>query len=154
MENKNVFKNAGEPWYQKEDDQLNELYNIKMLDIIEISKIHNRAPGGIISRLCKNNYIPNRISARGYLEYKNSDLYKQIVSSAIEKNKCSKSNSIDKNVKMYSIDNMLITIDKSDYYKLKNDINEMKYEIVELKKLLQHFIDMFQENYQIEETTT
>ena len=154
MENKNVFKNAGEPWYQKEDDQLNELYNIKMLDIIEISKIHNRAPGGIISRLCKNNYIPNRISARGYLEYKNSDLYKQIVSSAIEKNKCSKSNSIDKNVKMYSIDNMLITIDKSDYYKLKNDINEMKYEIVGLKKLLQHFIDMFQENYQIEETTT
>lgn len=79
MENKTMFKNAGEPWYQEEDNQLNQLYNVELLNIMEISKIRNRAPGGIISRLCKHNYIPNRISARGYLEYQNSDMYKQIV---------------------------------------------------------------------------
>ena len=37
-----IFKNAGESWTQ-EDTQLNKLYNEDMLDIIEISKIHNRA---------------------------------------------------------------------------------------------------------------
>ena len=87
MESETIFKNAGEPWTQEEDIQLNELYNKDMLDIMEISKIHNRAPGGIISRLTKNNYISNRISARGYLKYKNSDLYKEIVSKNKEKKK-------------------------------------------------------------------
>ena len=80
-----MFKNAGEPWTENEHNQLNRLYNVDMLDIMEISKRHNRAPGGIISRLCKNNYIPNRTSARGYMTYKNSDLYKQIVSTNKEK---------------------------------------------------------------------
>jgi hypothetical protein len=69
MENKSLFKNAGEPWTQDEDEQLNNLYNKDMLCIIEISKIHNRAPGGIISRLLKHDYIVNRQSARGYIVY-------------------------------------------------------------------------------------
>jgi len=149
MENTSMFKNAGDPWYQVEDDQLNDLYNHKMLTILEISKIHNRAPGGIISRLLRNNYIPNRVSARGYLEYKNSDLYKQIVSRNIENMKYSKMNEKNsKNVKIFSVDNMLITIDKSDYQGMKNDIHELKSEIVDLKRLIHNFIEMFKENYQ------
>ena len=149
MENKDMFKNAGEPWYQNEDDQLNDLYNHKMFSVMEISKIHNRAPGGIISRLLRNNYIPNRVSARGYLEYKNSDLYKQIVSRNIENMKHSKNN--EKNVKIFSVDNMLITIDKSDYQGMKNDIHELKTEIIDLKRIIHNFIEMFKENYQFGE---
>lgn len=144
-----MFKNAGEPWYQNEDDQLNDLYNHKMFSVMEISKIHNRAPGGIISRLLRNNYIPNRVSARGYLEYKNSDLYKQIVSRNIENMKHSKNN--EKNVKIFSVDNMLITIDKSDYQGMKNDIHELKTEIIDLKRIIHNFIEMFKENYQFGE---
>lgn len=123
-----MFKNAGEPWTENEDNQLNILYNMDMLDIMEISKRHNRAPGGIISRLCKNNYIPNRTSARGYITYKNSDLYKQIVSANKEKeykNSCS-STPGKESLKIYSIDNMLITINKSDYIELQNDIKDIK----------------------------
>ena len=41
-------KNIREPWTENEDIQLNQLYNIDMLDIMEISKINNRPPGGII----------------------------------------------------------------------------------------------------------
>lgn len=150
MENTSMFKNAGEPWYQDEDDQLNDLYNHKMLTILEIAKIHNRAPGGIISRLLRNNYIPNRVSARGYLEYKNSDLYKQIVSRNIENMKYSKNNEKNsKNVKIFSVDNMLITIDKSDYQGMKNDLHELKTEIIDLKRIIHNFIDMFKENYQV-----
>ena len=39
-----MFKNAGEPWTENEDNQLNRLYNVDILDIMEISKRHNRAP--------------------------------------------------------------------------------------------------------------
>ena len=122
-----MFKNAGEPWTENEDNQLNRLYNVDMLDIMEISKRHNRAPGGIISRLCKNNYIPNRTSARGYMTYKNSDLYKQIVSTNKEKeckNSCTKDS-----LKIYSVDNMLITINKSDYIEMQNDIKDIKHKL-------------------------
>ena len=82
-----IFKNAGEPWTQEEDTQLNTLYNEDMLDILEISKINNRAPGVIISRLFKHKYIVNRQSARGYIVYKNSDLYKEIVLNNKDKKK-------------------------------------------------------------------
>ena len=61
-----IFKNAGEPWSPKEEIQLNKLYNEDMLDIMEISKIHCRAPGGILSRLKVLKYITNRQNARGY----------------------------------------------------------------------------------------
>ena len=45
------FKNAGEPWTNKEYEKLNQLYNIDKLDLIEIMKQHQRAAGGICSRL-------------------------------------------------------------------------------------------------------
>ncbi len=87
METKNKFKNAGDPWTPDEDSQLNKLYNENMLDIMEISEIINRAPGTIISRLIKQNYIKTRVSARGYMIYKNSDLYREIVSKGENKKK-------------------------------------------------------------------
>ena len=60
-----TFTNSGKPWEQQEDDQLNTLYNVDILDIMAISKIHKRTPGGIISRLFKHKYItPPRNSAR------------------------------------------------------------------------------------------
>ncbi len=138
-----AFKNAGEPWTQEEDTQLNKLYNEDMLDIIEISKIHNRAPGGIISRLFKHNYIVNRQSARGYIAYKNSDLYKEIVSNNKDKKKTQ--------IKPTQIDNILISINKIDYIELQNDVKEMKNEIKELKNNIKELTEMMKAVYDFED---
>ncbi len=73
MEELATFKNAGEPWNEAEEKQLNKLYNEDMLDIMEISKIHCRAPGGILSRLKMHKHITHRQLARGY------DLYKKAI---------------------------------------------------------------------------
>ena len=143
-----IFKNAGEPWSPEEDIKLNKLYNEDMLDIIEISKIHNRAPGGIISRLIKHNYIANRALARGYITYKNSDLYKEIVS-----NKYKKNDIIDKpdKLKPTQIDNILITINKSDYIELQKDVKEMKNEVKDLKNSIKELVEMMKAVYGFEE---
>ena len=106
-----------------------------MLDILEISKIHNRAPGGIISRLVKNNCISDRISARGYDVYKNSDLYKEIVKKN-KKNKKNKNSEIEKMDKTTQIDNMLISINTSDYIELQNDVQDVKNAIKELVEMM------------------
>ena len=59
-----TFKN--DPWTLKEHIQIKKLYNENMLDIIEISKIHNRSPDQILYSLMKTNCIVNSQSARGY----------------------------------------------------------------------------------------
>jgi hypothetical protein len=137
----NIFKNAGEPWSQEEDIQLNKLYNEDMLDIIEISKIHNRAPGGIISRLIKHNYIVNRQSARGYLAYKNSDLYKEIVNNNKDKRKNKLVDNPTKKNKPTQI----------DYIELQNDVKEMKNEIKELKNNIKELVEMMKAVYDFED---
>ena len=153
-ENCIIFKNAGEPWTKEEDEQLNKLYNVDMQNIIEISKIHNRPPGGIISRLCKNNHIPNRISARGYMIYKNSDMYKEIVFNGekekkerVEKKKKEKTEKENKDT---------LNIRKTEFFELidvKRDIQQMKNEIVELKNVINGLSDMIKSIYEFETNT-
>jgi hypothetical protein len=149
METQIIFKNASEPWSQLEDTQLKKLYHEDMFDILEISKIHNRAPGGIISRLIKQNYIGNRQSARGYIAYKNSDLYKEIVSNNEEKQKTEAVDKPEKKIKPTKIDNILIN--KGEYIELQNDVKEMKNEIKYLKNNIKELIGMMKAVYEFED---
>ena len=138
MEMETMFKNAGEPWTPEEERQLDKLYNLDLLDIMEISKIHNRAPGGILSRLKFHKYITNRNLARGYDLYKNSNFYKL----AIKNNK----DNYKKKLTEKQICNESISINKSDYIELQNDIKEMKNnikELVEMMKAVYEFEDTF-----------
>jgi hypothetical protein len=151
MELETNFKDAGKPWLREDDDELNKLYNFDMLNIIEISKINNRAPGGIISRLCKNNYIPNRTSARGYMIYKNSDLYKSIVSSGEGRKRKNKEEKQEQNIKVNNNDNIMISINKCHYIELQNDVKEMKNEIKELKNTINELVEMMKAVYEFED---
>jgi hypothetical protein len=146
-----IFKNAGEPWLPEEDTQLNKLYNEDMLDIIEISSIHNRAPGGIISRLIKHKYIANRELARGYIAYKNSDLYKEIVSNNKDKKKTEIADKFRIKNNPSQIDNILITINKNDYIELQNHVKEMKNEIKDLKNSIKELVEMMKAVYDFED---
>jgi hypothetical protein len=146
-----IFKNASKPWSQEEEAQLNKLYNEDKLDIIEISKMHDRAPGGIISRLVRNNYIDNRMSARGYETYKNSDIYKEIVANKIYKNKQEIPDYQYKKNNPTQLDNILISINKSDYTELQNNVKEMKNEIKELKHSIKELIEMMKAVYEFED---
>jgi peptidoglycan hydrolase CwlO-like protein len=147
-----IFKNAGEPWTQEEDTQLNTLYNEDMLDILEISKINNRAPGVIISRLFKHKYIVNRQSARGYIVYKNSDLYKEIVLNNKDKKKTEiAKDKSEKKSKPTQIDNILICINKIHYVELQNNVKEMKFEIKELKNNIKELTEMMKAVYDFED---
>jgi hypothetical protein len=151
METQIIFKNAGGPWSQLEDARLNKLYNEDMFDILEISKIHNRAPGGIISRLIKHNYIVNRQSARGYTAYKNSDLYKEIVSNNEEKRQTEAVDKPEKKIKPTKIDNLFRQINKSEYIELQNDVKEMKNEIKDLHNNIKELIGMMKAVYEFED---
>ena len=142
MEMETMFKNAGEPWTPEEERQLNKLYNEDMLDIMEISKIHCRAPGGILSRLKLLKYITHRQLARGYDLYKKSNFYNQ----AIQINKENyKKNLTEK------LDNTLISICKNDYIELQHDVKEMKNDNKDLKNSIKELVEMMKAAYDFED---
>lgn len=80
MEPLNYYTNSGAPWSQEESDRLREAYTVNNLNVKEISKIHKRTPGGIASRLMKLGLIDNYNKVKSYDEYKNSSLYKEVLS--------------------------------------------------------------------------
>ena len=65
-----MISDYGKPWSNREDDQLNTLYNVDMLDVVEISKmIAYRSPYTIVGRLLEKKWIEYFESARGYAVY-------------------------------------------------------------------------------------
>ncbi len=138
-----MFNNAGEPWTPEEEQKLNKLYNEDMLDIMEISKIHCRAPGGILSRLKFLKYITHRQFARGYDIYKNSNFYKQ----GVLQNK----DNYKKKLTEIQNNNNLIQIYKSDYVDLQNSVREIKNDVNELKNTVKELVEMMKAVYEFED---
>ena len=133
------YTNSGQPWYDQEEEQLKKEYNEQKLDINEIGKIHKRTPGGIGSRLCILGIIEHRISARGYTEYKNSDLYREICEKGPPKKEKRPKEPKEKKVKTSVFEsNVLITIKQSDYNELKEELHDMKEELSEIKNMIKN----------------
>lgn len=111
--------NAGKPWEKHEDLQLAKLYIEDKLDLISISKIHQRAPGGIISRLVKNKIVSDKRSVRGYDDYLKID---QTNEKKIIKNK-------EKPEEKINQPDEIIMIENKEFFLSNNTV----YEIVKTK---------------------
>ena len=66
-------------WEESELQQLRTEYVTNEMTISQMGDIHHRTPGSISYALKRLDIITNNLIARGYSEYKNSDLYKEIV---------------------------------------------------------------------------
>jgi hypothetical protein len=82
-----------------EDRELNDIkteYELKGMTISQIGDIHHRTPGSISYKLKNLGIISDNKLARGYLEYKESSLYKEIVETGKTKNTEEKSMKVAK----------------------------------------------------------
>ena len=137
-----LFYQTGKKWSIEEDQQLITEYNTGN-DIIEISQIHKRLPNGIATRLVSLNVIEDKINARGYTTYKNSEYYQNFLNSEKrkdyqEKIVLNKSKKIEKEIQKQ---NSLLTTNNNleiiqDISNIKNELKEIKTSITELKELL------------------
>tara|TARA_B100000035_G_scaffold285668_1_gene269410 strand:- start:3823 stop:4257 length:435 start_codon:yes stop_codon:yes gene_type:complete len=131
------YTNSGQPWYDQEEEQLKKEYNEQKLDINEIGKIHKRTPGGIGSRLCILGIIEHRLSARGYTEYKNSNLYREICEKGPPKKEKRPKEPKEKKIKTSVTEsNILITIKQSNYNELKEELHDVKNQLNEIKDMI------------------
>ena len=131
------YTNSGQLWSSQEEEQLKKEYNENNLDINEIGRIHKRTPGGIGSRLCILSIIENRVLARGYTKYRNSDLYREICEKGSPKKekrpKVPKEKRPENSFKKKG--DIYITIKQSDYNDLKEDITEIKEKLEEITEI-------------------
>lgn len=127
MNSFSYYDRQKEPWEEKECQSIRNRYEKKEMNVSQIADIHRRTPGSISHKLKNLGIINIYTEARGYLEYKNSDLYKEIVN----KNKNPEN---PRNIKK---DTKIISNNEPDIIQIKNDINEIKESINKLFKLLE-----------------
>ena len=107
--------------------QIKKEYEINLFNIMEIGKIHRRTPGCISYKLKALGLIEHNTSARGYTEYRNSELYKEIVESyntmkSVKINKKERKETIREEPKILRVKQQIL---------IKKDVNE---EILDIKK--------------------
>jgi hypothetical protein len=76
MEPLSYYTNSGAPWFDTEVETLRKEYVDDKLDLLQISKLHKRTPGGIASRLVILKVVATNEDIHGYADYKASSLYK------------------------------------------------------------------------------
>ena len=122
-------------WGHRELDDIRNEYEGKGMTISQIADIHRRTPGSISYKLKFLGILKYNTDARGYLEYKNSKLYKEIIENSM--------NSTDR--KIYT-DKQTLRLQRSE---MPADILQMKADIKEVKEKLDKLLKFF-ENIQIE----
>ena len=104
------------------------------MNISEIADIHHRTPGSISYKLKSLGIIDHNTQARGYDEYKNSNLYKEIV----EKGKINDSERRIKRVSQYETITVppQINIPFKQLVDLRSDVETLKTDVKEILRLM------------------
>jgi hypothetical protein len=139
--------NMGQKWsYEEEKLLLEELNN--NIDIEIIAQKHDRTIGGINSRrqeIAYKMYL-KKISIEEIIKLTKLDY--NYIEQIIQKKQNNKSN---KN-KTKELDNVFISINKSDYIELQNDVKNMKNDIKQIKNTLGELVEMMKAVYEFEDT--
>ncbi len=132
-----------DPWNNKEIEDIKREYDLNTMTISEIADIHRRTPGSISYKLKGLGIISHNTLARGYLEYKKSDLYQEIVkANKIEdaaKVKKKEGKIISKIESKYAIKNLKTDISDNvltEIYNLKDEIKSLKKDVKEVLRLM------------------
>lgn len=144
----------GEKWTDAEETKLLKELN-ENIDIEEIAIKHERTIGGIYARcrdIAYKMYLKNipfdEITKQTKLDYNNIML-------TIEKKQKTKNRDRDKDKdkKITSpIDNVFITINKSDYTQLQSDVKNIKNDIKDIKYTMGELVEMMKALYEFEKS--
>jgi hypothetical protein len=144
-EDKEYPSNMGEKWSDEEEILLLEEIN-NNIDIEIIAQKHNRTIGGINSRrqeIAYKMYLQN-LSIEEII--KQTKLDYNYIEQIIQK----RQNNNSKKIKTKEIDNVFISINKSDYIELQNDVKNMKNDIKQIKNTLGELVEMMKAIYEFE----
>ena len=134
MNSLTYYTRKNKPWAESEDNEIKERYDFKEMTINEIADLHYRTPGSISYRLKYLGLVNDTRTARGYEEYKNSKLYKEIAETFMKPKKSEKEKSqivVQDSSPVSQINTKNITIRS-----LKEDIESLKKDVSEILRLM------------------
>ena len=79
MNKHEYYHRQKELWDDKETEDVRTEYETNQMTISQIADIHHRTPGSISYKLKSLGIVIHNTLTRGYLEYRNSNLYKEIL---------------------------------------------------------------------------
>lgn len=144
------YNRQKEAWFGKEEEELKTEYEVDEMTISQIADIHKRTPGSISYKLKSMGIIQHIVFARGYMNYKNSELYKEIVQKGTTERKIKKEakekgkknyDSIYSFVKATPIDTPFseppkFVARRREIVELRNEIETIKSDLKELLRLM------------------
>jgi hypothetical protein len=130
MNNLQYYNRQKDAWTEAEIQEVKTKYEINEMTISQIADSHFRTPGSIAYKLKTINVIPDNTQARGYVEYKNSSLYKEIIElsdTSKKEKKVKEDTKLKSDINARSIDILLReVIDlRHEVIDLKNEIKKM-----------------------------
>jgi hypothetical protein len=129
------YNRQKEDWSEKEIQDVRTEYETKEMTISQIGDIHRRTPGSISYKLNKLGLITHNTFSRGYLEYKNSDLYKQIVENG-------KSGNSEKKIKAkIETESLPVKRPFKHIVEMRNEISDLKKDVKEMLRLMNALYD-------------
>jgi len=134
MNSVEYYNRQKESWSDSELQEIRTEYQTKEMTITEMGNIHRRTPGSISYKLKNLGLITNNNQARGYDEYKNSDLYKEIV----KKGKINDSEKKMKLISQYQTTSVTpqININFKELVDLRSDVEILKTDLKEILRLM------------------
>lgn len=133
------YNRQKEDWSDKELLDIRTEYETHEMTISQIADMHHRTPGSITYKLKNLGLISHNILSRGYLEYKNSNLYKQIV----EKSKSSDAEKkTTKAVKLRGkTDELLESTPFREMHEMRKEIADIRKDVKEMLRLMNALYD-------------
>ena len=116
-----------DPWDETEVRQIRTEYLHDKMTISQIADIHQRTPGSISYKLKGLGFITEANTARGYSEYKSSELYRAIVEKEKLKPKpFTRANDL----------NIKVQVEHTELAALKEEIATLKQDVKEVLRLI------------------
>ena len=142
MNSLEYYNRQKEVWNENELCDIRNEYDVKEMTISQIADIHRRTPGSISYKLKSLGLITQNTASRGYLEYRNSNLYKEILEMSkkadMEREAKKKAKLKEKEKEMGSI---LVKTSFNEMLEIKKDIETLKRDVKEILRLMNALYD-------------
>jgi hypothetical protein len=128
------YSRQKESWTESEVQQLRSQYLYDKMTVSQMSDICRRTPGSVAYKLKNLGFIDDIMSARGYGEYRTSDLYKEIIAKGNRTDLQKKDKADPKN--QLKIKLQIENSTSEDIRSLKDDIQSLKKDMQEILSIL------------------
>ena len=131
------YSRQAESWSESEVQQLRSQYLYDKMTVSQISDICRRTPGSVAYKLKNLGFIDDIMTARGYGEYRTSDLYKEIIAkgSGLDTQKKTKADPKNEVKIKLQIENSTAS-NNDEIASLRNDVQSLKKDMQEILRIL------------------